>query len=149
METKSLFGQEDRYTHYGSSLNGEAYALLMPFVEKWAIEYGFSVREISYIIQEAVGDVALKVIMEKQFKTAAEKTAKQDFLLKNNLIAYIDERRADGQEIATLLKSLYPRPYSIVPMSGYPEVTLGVARYSGIAEITVLVQELKNLQPGT
>lgn len=58
------------------------------------------------------------------------------------LTAYVDDRRPDGVEIVELL-STTGYNFTIVPMSGVPEVTSGLARYVGLSEIQRLVETLR------
>jgi len=54
---------------------------------------------------------------------------------------YADEKTDEGRLIIEML-SKTKRKFSVIPMSGVPEVTVGFARYVGTTEIRTLVERL-------
>lgn len=52
----------------------------------------------------------------------------------DNIVAYVDERREDGQYVLKLLWKASVK-FTVIPMSGVPEINIGLHRVVGIPDI--------------
>lgn len=62
---KSLYDKNHRYEPIGMTLDSQATEAIKPIFDRF-VEYGFSPREISHMIQSAVDMLELEAVMDKK-----------------------------------------------------------------------------------